>query len=62
MTQQNTYTEDEVKFLIEKSMNMGMSIRQNQLQGYSSKSGKEQLDEWFQIIKNRKRSGLDIKL
>jgi hypothetical protein len=39
---------------------MGMSIRENQLQGYTSKSGKEILDEWFQVIKNRKKSGLDI--
>jgi hypothetical protein len=54
------YTESEVKFLIERSMNMGMSIRQNQLQGYCGKSGKEQLNEWFEIIKNRKNSGLDI--
>lgn len=57
---QKTFTEEEVKFLIEKSMNMGMSIRQNQLQGYGGKSGKEQLDEWFQVIKNRKSAGLDI--
>ncbi len=54
------YTEDEVKFLIKKAMNMGMTIRQNQLQGYSSKSGAEYLDEWFRVIKNRKKSDLDI--
>jgi hypothetical protein len=57
---ENTYTEQEVKFLVDKALNMGMSIRQNQLQGYGGKSGKDQLDEWFQVIMNRKKSKLDI--
>lgn len=54
------YTEGEVEFLIKKAMNMGMTIRQHQLQGYSPKSGAECLDEWFRVIKNRKKSDLDI--
>ena len=57
---ENTYTEKEVEFLISKALNMGMSIRQNQIQGYGGESGKVQLDKWFEIIMNRKKSGLDI--
>jgi hypothetical protein len=58
----NTYTEDEVWELCLKAMNMGMSIRQNQLQGYASpKSGREHLETWFEVIKKRKLSWLDIK-
>lgn len=56
----NLYTEQEVEFLIKSAMNQGMILRQNQLQGYGGKSGKEQLDEWWTVIKNRKKSGLDI--
>ena len=58
---EKTYTEAEVFGLCLKAMNLGMSIRQNQLQGYTSgKTGKESLEEWFEVIKNRKRAGLDV--
>ncbi len=55
-----TFTEQEVEHLIHSALNQGMSIRENQLRGFSSKSGKEILNEWWTVIKNRKRSGLDI--
>jgi hypothetical protein len=59
---ENTYSEDEVWELCLKALNMGMSIRQNQLQGYAgNKSGKEHLETWFTVIKERKSVGLDIK-
>ena len=43
----NTYTREQVeKFLLD-VMNLGMVVRQDQLNGYSEKSGNEILQDWI---------------
>jgi len=45
--QERTYTEKEVTELALTVMNLGMDLRQNQLQGFRAKSGKEVLEEYL---------------
>ena len=42
------YSKEEVKLLLEDVMNIGMNLRQNQLNGSSSRSGREVLNEFIQ--------------
>jgi len=55
------FDKEETFALCLKAVNMGMSLRQNQLSGdASNKSGNQILEEWYTIVCNRKKSGLDI--
>ena len=55
------FTEQQVFDLCLIAMNKGMTLRQNQLNGCGpNKTGKQILEEWFEVIKNRKAAGLDI--
>lgn len=55
------YTEEQIFQLCLIAMNKGITLRQNQLDGCGpNKSGQEILVEWFEVIKNRKKAGLDI--
>jgi len=45
--QEKLYTEKELKEICHKVLNMGMTLRQNQLAGYDGKSGNELLEEYF---------------
>jgi hypothetical protein len=47
------YNEEEVYKLTLDALDLGMTIRQNQLNGYSDKSGKELHKEWFEQFKNK---------
>lgn len=47
------YSEEEVFNLTHISLNLGMSIRQDQLRGYSEKSGNELHKEWFEKFKKK---------
>lgn len=51
------YSEEEVRKLTLDSLDLGMTIRQDQLRGYSEKSGKELHLEWFEKFK-KKQYGL----
>lgn len=53
--QNNTFSQEEVGMLLNKVMNLGMNLRQDQLQGYDNRSGNEVLNEfWVDFLKNRK--------
>lgn len=55
------FTKEETLKLCLRAMNKGMALRQNQLDGIADdKSGREIIEEWFEIICNRKQDGLDI--
>lgn len=41
------YTEEKLREICHEVLNMGMTLRQNQLAGYDGKSGKELLDEYL---------------
>lgn len=47
------YGEEEVYKLSLESLDLGMTIRQDQLNGYSEKSGKELHKEWFEQFKKK---------
>ena len=47
------YSEEELYKLTLESLDLGMKIRQDQLNGYSEKSGKELHKEWFEQFKNK---------
>ena len=47
------FSEEELYQLTLESLNLGMRIRQDQLNGYSEKSGKELHKEWFEQNKNK---------
>lgn len=47
------YSEEEVLDMLHDIMNLGMSIRQDQLSGYCDKSGNEVLREWFKQNKKK---------
>jgi hypothetical protein len=49
--QERRYSEEEVYQLTLESLDLGMRIRQDQLNGYSEKSGKELHKEWFEQFK-----------
>ena len=49
----NDFSEEEVFELTLNALDLGMTIRQDQLKGYSEKSGKELHKEWFEKIKNK---------
>lgn len=51
--QERMYSEEEVYNLTLDSLDLGMRIRQNQLSGYSQKSGKELHKEWFELLKKK---------
>lgn len=54
------FDEETVRALCLKSMNMGMTIRQNQLNGYcSGESGKETLEKFLDTVMSRVKSGLN---
>lgn len=40
--------EETFREILNKVMNLGMAVRQDQLRGYSDKSGNEVLDEWIE--------------
>jgi hypothetical protein len=50
---QRMYSEKEVYKLTLDALDLGMTIRQNQLNGYSDKSGKELHKEWFEQFKKK---------
>ena len=47
------YSEQEVFELTLKALDLGMTIRQDQLNGYSEKSGKDSHKEWFEQFKKK---------
>jgi hypothetical protein len=47
------YSEEEVFELTLNALDLGMTIRQDQLKGYSEKSGKELHKEWFEKFKKK---------
>jgi len=49
----NKYSEEEVFQLTLDALDLGMKIRQNQLNGHSDKSGKELHSEWFEQLKKK---------
>jgi hypothetical protein len=49
--QERSYSEEEVFRLTLEALDLGMRIRQDQLNGYSEKSGKELHEEWFEQFK-----------
>jgi hypothetical protein len=49
----NKFSEEELYKLTLESLDLGMKIRQDQLNGYSEKSGKELHKEWFEQFKNK---------
>lgn len=51
--QERSYSEEEVLKLTLDSLDLGMRIRQDQLRGYSEKSGKELHSEWFEEFKKK---------
>jgi hypothetical protein len=51
--QQNGYSKEEAEQLTLESLDLGMRIRQDQLAGYSEKSGKELHKEWFEKFKKK---------
>jgi len=51
--QKRSYSEEEVEKLTLTSLDLGMAIRQDQLRGYSIKSGKELHKDWFEQFKNK---------
>lgn len=48
----NTFSYDEVKKIALDVMNLGMTLRQDQLNGYTDKSGSEVLDEYMSMFHN----------
>ena len=56
----NHFTDAQVKALCLKALNLGMTLRQNQLNHCGGdKSGKDILDEIFPVYIRRRDSGLD---
>lgn len=51
--QEKMYSEEEVHKLTLEAIDLGMRIRQDQLSGYSEKSGKELHKEWFDKVKKK---------
>lgn len=50
-----TFTLEEVFQLTHDILNIGMTLRQDQLSGYATKSGNEVHEEWFnENVKNKK--------
>jgi len=52
--QERSYSEEDLYQLTLESLDLGMRIRQDQLNGYSEKSGKELHKEWFEKFKKKK--------
>jgi len=51
--QERSFSNEEVYKLTLDALDLGMKIRQNQLNGYSEKSGKELHKEWFEQFKKK---------
>jgi len=51
--QERSYSDEEVYKLTLEAIDLGMRIRQDQLSGYSEKSGKELHKEWFEQFKKK---------
>lgn len=52
--QEQMYSEEDMYQLTLESLDLGMKIRQDQLNGFSDKSGKELHKEWFKQVKKNK--------